>query len=177
MRKHNDSKIPLPLICRISLSIRSANLRVSSGPRCLLVSKYLDMATTQAPLENRVLLWTGLPNKAQRGALHTYISPLPLRHRRILLSFARAARTLWECCRQQLATASSPVAALGAASSVNFMQYSQNPSTPFLLDHRTLMVLCWMSLLLCWTPTAGYVFLKKATTARMTLRTSMPTGK
>ena len=44
-----------PIRCDQLSSIRRANLRIPPGPRCLLASKYLDMATT-CPLEDRALL-------------------------------------------------------------------------------------------------------------------------
>ena len=88
-------------------SIQSANRHVPAGPQRILVDKCTIMASTWEPLDDRVLLWTGMVSKAQR-APHPYIQKLPQRISKALLllgtfrSFVRATRTLCFFFHQQV---------------------------------------------------------------------------
>ena len=68
------------------------------------------MVTTWLPLEDRVLLWTGMLSKPQRAELDPYIRRLPLTRSRSLLtgtcrSLTRLTRTLWITFRSLVAEA------------------------------------------------------------------------
>ena len=93
-------------------SLTTATTRLPPGPQRLLLTKYLDMVTTWTPLEDRVLLWTGMLSKPQRAALDPYIRRLPLLRSRSLLtgtcrSLTRLTRTLWITFRSLVAEATA----------------------------------------------------------------------
>ena len=86
--------------------------RLPQGPQCQLLTKYLDMVTTWSPLEDRVLLWTGMLSQPQRTELDPYIRRLPLTRSRSLLtgtcrSLTLLTRTLWVNFRSILAEAAA----------------------------------------------------------------------
>ena len=89
-------------------SLTTATTRLPPGPQRQLITKYLDMVTTWSPIEDRVLLWTGMLSKSQRFELDPYIRRLPVARSRTLLtgtcrSLTRLTRTLWLTFRSLLA--------------------------------------------------------------------------
>ena len=94
-------------------SINSAALRIPAGPQRSLVRTFIDMATTWLPLDERALLWTGMPNKKQRANLQPLMTPLSTSMTRSLLqgvgrNFARATRTIWELFRSHVSETLTP---------------------------------------------------------------------
>ena len=93
-------------------SIATTTTSIPQGPQRQLITKYLDMATTWSPLEDRVLLWTGMLSKPQRSELDPYIRRLPITRNRYLLtgtcrSLTRLTRTIWETFRSLVAEAAT----------------------------------------------------------------------
>ena len=75
-----------------------------TGPQRTLVGQYVYMALHWTPLDERVLLWTGMATKTQRCQLYPLILSLSVSQSRSLLtgvsrSFARTTRTLWKLFR------------------------------------------------------------------------------
>ena len=102
--------------------ILGATRRLPAGPQRSLIQHFVHIALHWTPVEERVLLWTGMLNKTQRTSLHPFLGSLPTSLGRSLLkgtgrSFARATRTLWELFRSQVASAASlsPLPDLGPA--------------------------------------------------------------
>ena len=93
-------------------SLATANTRLLQGPQRQLLVKYLYMVATWSPLDERVLLWTGMLSKYQRSELDTYIRRLPVACSRSLLtdtcrSLARLTRTIWEAFRTLVSEAAA----------------------------------------------------------------------
>ena len=93
-------------------SILGATRRIPAGPQRSLIQQYVHMALHWTPLEERVLVWTGMLNKMQRASLQPFLGSLPSSLSRSLLkgtgrSFARATRTLWELFRSHVASSPS----------------------------------------------------------------------
>ena len=91
-------------------SLANAPTRLPQGPQRQLLTKYLDIVTTWSPLEDRVLLWTGMLSQPQRAVLDPYIRRLPVTRSRSLLtgtcrSLTRLTRTLWVNFRSLVAEA------------------------------------------------------------------------
>ena len=91
-------------------SIRS--LEPPAGPQRSLIQQFVHLALHRTPLDERVLVWTGMFNKMQRTSLQPFLGSLSLSLSRSLLegtgrSFARATRTLWELFRSQVASSPS----------------------------------------------------------------------
>ena len=92
------------------LSLATSTTRLPQGPQRHLLTKYLDILTTWSPLEDRVLLWTGMLSQPQRAVLDPYIRRLPVTRSRSLLtgtcrSLTRLTRTLWVNFRSLVAEA------------------------------------------------------------------------
>ena len=93
-------------------SLHSATTRLPPGPQRHLITKYLDMVTTWSPLEDRVLLWTGMLSKPQLSVLDPYIRRLPHTLSISLLtgtcrSLTQLTRTLWLTFRSLAAEAAA----------------------------------------------------------------------
>ena len=56
-----------PFRRELFFSISGATQRIPAGPQRALVLKLVDIALNWTPLDERVLLWTGFPNKMQRA--------------------------------------------------------------------------------------------------------------
>ena len=52
---------------------REQLVSIPTGPQLALVLKFVDFALNGTPVDERVLLCTGMPNNMQRGRLHTFI--------------------------------------------------------------------------------------------------------
>ena len=94
-------------------SILGATRRLPAGPQRALIQHYVHIALHWTPLDERVLLWTGMLNKMHRTSLQPFLGSLPTSLSRSLLkgtgrSFARATRTLWELFRSHVALTASP---------------------------------------------------------------------
>ena len=94
-------------------SIHGATRRIPAGPQRALIQHFVHIARHWNPVEERVLLWTGMLNKPQRTSLQPFLVSLPTFLGRSLLkgtgrSFARATRTLWDLFRSQVASTASP---------------------------------------------------------------------
>ena len=69
--------------------------RIPAGPQRALVRQFVDMAFSWSPLDERVLLWTGKPNKEQRRQLHPYLlSVSPTQGRSLLTGTVRVVVSL-----------------------------------------------------------------------------------
>ena len=93
-------------------SLATANTRLPHGPQRQLLGKYLDMVTTWLPLDDRVLLWTGMLSQPQRFALDPYIRRLPVARSRSLLTctcrrLTRITRTVWVAFRRLVSEAAA----------------------------------------------------------------------
>ena len=116
-------------------SLATSLTRLPQGPQRQLLTKYLDMVTTWLPLEDRVLLWTGMLSQPQRAALDTYIRHLPVTRSRSLLtgtcrSLTRLTRTLWVNFRSLVAEAAADGSQGDASyhlSAIDTMDYSDLP--------------------------------------------------
>ena len=94
------------------LSIHNATRRTPAGPQRALLQHFVHLALHWTPIDERVLLWTGMLNKMQRASLQPFLGSLPRFLSSSLLkgtgrSFARATRTLWELFRSHVASAAS----------------------------------------------------------------------
>ena len=96
-------------------SLTMANIRLPQGPQGpqrQLLTKHLKMVAIWSPLEDRVLLWTGMLSKSQQSELDLYIRRLPVARSRSLLtgtcrSLSRLTRTLWVTFRSLVAEAAT----------------------------------------------------------------------
>ena len=93
-------------------SVLGATRRIPAGPQRYLIQQYVHMALHWTPIDERVLVWTGMLNKMQRASLQPFLGSLPSSLSRSLLkgtgrSFARATRTLWELFRSHVASSPS----------------------------------------------------------------------
>ena len=89
-------------------SIKGATLQVVATSKRDLVTKFINIAITWEPLDERVLLWIGMLTKPQRAALRPFILRLSLAHSRALLtgscrSFTRATGAHREVSRLLIA--------------------------------------------------------------------------
>ena len=94
-------------------SIFGATRRTPAGPQRSLIQHFVHIALHWTPVDERVLIWTGMLNKMLRASLQPFLGPLfPSLSHSLLKgtgrSFARATRTLWELFRSHVATSSSP---------------------------------------------------------------------
>ena len=93
-------------------SILGATRRIPTGPQRFLIQHFVHIAFHWTPVDERVLIWTGMLTKLQRASLQPFLGSLPTSLSRSLLhgtgrSFARATRTLWEFFRSHVASTAS----------------------------------------------------------------------